>query len=139
MTSPEPSRDEAAIGYILDRLAQHITGAWISDEMPAHDALESNLPAIVLEDMPGWTDGQPLGGAPLVHELAVDVAVYARDVSTARTIAAAVERIVFAAILDGDGPIMSVSQPVTMHKRPDWNDRVKRVGGEFSLRISTAR
>lgn len=133
------SPEATAINAVLDKLAAHIDGAWISDTLPAHDTLEQNLPAILVEDMPGWTEGTPLGGAPLVHEVAIDVTVYALDLATARDLGSVVERIVFAMVLDPATTVSHVSQPVTMHKRPDWNTRVKRVGAEFSLRVSTAR
>ena len=128
-----------AINAVLDKLADHIENVWIGDELPPHDSLEQNLPAIIVEDMPGWTDTMPLGGSPLVHEVAIDVTVCAREVTTARTLGAAVERILFAMVLDRSNAVSHVSQPVTMHKRPEWNARVKRVGAEFSLRVSSAR
>ena len=133
------SVEEDAINTVLDKLADHISGAWIGEGMPPYDELEQNLPAIVIEDMPGFTDTVPLGGSPLVHEIAIDVAIYAHDLAMARSLASAVERIVFALVLDAASNVSHVSQPVTMHKRPDWNARVKRVGGEFSLRVFTAR
>ncbi|WP_411815491.1 hypothetical protein [Gordonia sp. SND2] len=133
------SIEGTTIDAVLDRLAEHIQNVWIDDKYPPNDQLETNVPAIIIEDMPGFTSDIPLGGSPLVHEIAIDITILAKDLATARTIGSAVERIIFAMVLDADNTVSHVSQPVTMHKRPDWNSRVSRVGAEFSLRVSTAR
>lgn len=130
------SSEARIIGEVLDALADHITGAWIGEELPPHDELERNLPAILVEDVPGHTDAQPWGAGPLIHAVAVDIEVYGRSFDAVRTIGTAVERIIHHLVVEPGSSVSRVIQETTFHKRPDWNPRVKRVGAEFELRTT---
>lgn len=123
------------VNAILDALADHIDGVWISDALPPNERLEPNLPAIIVrDDAPGWTEAKPWGGTsePVLNAHAVDVEIYGRDLDTIRTLGAAVSQIIHAMILT-DSPVVAVRDAQVFHTRPDWNPQIRRVGAEFAV------
>lgn len=123
------------LGILVTALQSRFPGQWVADRLPT--PVESSMPAIWINPIPGSTAYRPWGGMPLEDRPAFDVDIlglasvgwlalndYADAVRTALYSIPAV-----------DSRVRQVEEDVPLTKRPDYNDRLIRVGGEYSLRI----
>ena len=131
MMFPDP------LALIIDGLLGQFDGVWVGTELP--DPVESDLPAVWVNPLPGsglnipWNESAPLTDAPSFD---VDVFASANDgLKELNDFAAQVREALFR-IPALDRRVKRVIEDVPLAKRPDWNPKVLRVGGEYALIIS---
>lgn len=124
------------LAIIVNGLQTQFPDLWVANRLPEDP--ESELPAIWVNPIPGATRFKPWGPhMPLEDVPAFDVDVLAKRSAgwaTMNNLADSVRRALYN--LPGvDHRVRETIEDVPFTPRPDWNDRVIRVGGEYSLRI----
>ena len=124
------------LAILISGLQSQFPDRWVADRLPPQ--VESDLPAIWINPIPGATRFSPWGeGLPLEDVPAFDVDILAAKSAGWRALYdyADAVRTALLTIYTRDPRVRGVNEDVPLTKRPDWNDRVIRVGGEYSLRI----
>jgi hypothetical protein len=122
---------------IIDRVAQYFPGCYVSDTLPPSTSLEAKLPIIQIVDLPGgdWLTPWQAGQGPLISVFACDIYIFGTKRSETRALAENVQRVLWR--LAGD-PFVGVTKVVTesgFSRATDWNPRVLREHGEFSIHV----
>ncbi len=134
MTAPRLFHDGLAI--LVQGLQSQFPDRWVANRLPQEP--ETDLPAIWIQPIPGATRFKPWGAhAPLEDVPAFDVDILARKAADWGALFAFADSVRAALYsLPGRDPrVREVIEDVPFTPRPDWNDRVIRVGGEYSLRV----
>lgn len=125
------------LAIMVTELTAQLDGIWVADRLP--DPLEDDLPAVWINPLPGgslhvpWNDSAPLADNPSFD---IDILARASDGPKALNDLAARVRQALFAIPTLSVPVVSVTEDVALSKRPDWNPRTLRVGGEYALTLS---
>lgn len=131
MMFPDP------LALIIDGLLDQLGEVWVGTELP--DPIEPDLPAVWVNPLPGsglntpWNESAPLTDAP-----SFDVDVFGKTdngLVELNEFAATVREALFA-IPAIDSRVKRVIEDVPLSKRPEWNPKVMRVGGEYALIVS---
>lgn len=124
------------LSLLITTLQSRFPGAWVADRLPP--ALESGLPAIWVQPIPGSTAYTPWGGMlPLEDRPSFDVDILASKTAGWKALNdyADAVRTALLTLPVYNHLLRGVTEEVPFTARPEWNDRVIRVGGEYSLRI----
>ena len=128
------------LSILIDSLQGQFPGMWVADRLPPSP--EKELPAIVVSPIPGGTEHRPWGEPlPLADLPAFDIDVYGlRRVGWGALHTLAGQVRVATLILERNSPqVQRVDEDVPITRRPDWNENIIRMGGEYSLRIPRIR
>lgn len=126
-----------ALALLVTGLKKQLGSAWVADRLP--DPIESALPAVWINPVPGgsmhapWNDSAPLTDAPSFD---IDILGQTSKGPKALNDFAAEVREALVNLSSTTPAIKRVIEDVPLTKRPDWNPKVLRVGGEYALIIS---
>lgn len=122
-----------ALGAIVTGLKAQLGDLWVADRLP--DPIEDDLPAVWINPLPGGSSNVPWNSsAPLTDSPSFDIDILSPASAGPKALndlAARVRRAVFN--IPSLSPVAKVIEDVPFTKRPDWNPRVLRVGGEYAL------
>lgn len=121
---------------VIDMLASCIPGVWVADHLPGPAELDSNLPAVVVDLLPGdeivgW-GGVP---APLGDDLVLDVDVFATSRAAAVPLATQVRQLIHGLPNYAGSNVKAVHCP-SFSTRPDYNPHIRRLGGTVKLLVT---
>ncbi|AOE44363.1 hypothetical protein SEA_GHOBES_10 [Gordonia phage Ghobes] len=120
---------------VTDRLVDVFgeRGWVVSDQVPAELPVAS-LPLLVFTEQPGSEGVVPWNHqtGPLTEWLSLDLDLFGLDVLELKRAAREVTRVLYS-LVRGQTSVVSVHTASSFARRPDWNDRVLRVGGEFDF------
>lgn len=122
--------------HVIERV-QGVLGSevWVADHLPPGPELGGNLPAVVVDLLPGGNNMKAWGGfgvAPQVDGVVLDIDVFARSRADCVPLADTVRGLLYRLPADGDSPVVSVDGS-PLATRPDLNPHVRRLGGDFTV------
>ncbi|WIC89781.1 tail terminator [Gordonia phage Sapo] len=108
-------------------------GYTVADAVPAELPV-SALPVLVFTEQPGSEGHRPWNQltGPVTEWASLDFDLFDTDLLRLKATARLVSRVLYS-LVRGQNSVVSVHAGATFAKRPDWNDRVLRVGGEFDF------
>ena len=122
--------DVDVLRVVIRELAARLD-VWVADVLPMPDELDENLPMVVVDEVPGASKLLPWqSDGPELRTLGVDIDVLGRSRAQTRPIREHVDQIM-KALPNLDVGITQVKPASTFHTRPDFNQTVRRVGGEY--------
>lgn len=128
--------DPDIVKIVADELVARFPGWTVDTQIPG-ELPESDLPLIVITEQPGavadtaWN--QTTG--PVAEWASLDIDLFGFDIRSLKSAARDVSRMLYS-MVRGSNPITTVRNPSTFARRPDWNNRINRVGGEFDFRFN---
>ncbi|QOC55710.1 tail terminator [Gordonia phage Archimedes] len=118
---------------VADALVALLTGWTIDTKVPA-DIPTVRLPLATLTEQPGSESFKPWNHStgPLSEIASIDIDLFGSSVLELKQTARAVSRMLYS-MVSKSNRITEVYCPATFAVRPDWNDRISRVGAEFDF------
>lgn len=118
---------------VADALVELLPGWTVDTKIPL-DIPMVNLPFVALTEQPGAESHRPWNQqtGPLMEVGSIDIDLLGSSVSQLKQTARLVSRMLYSMVRKSDR-ITEVYCPATFAARPDWNDRVSRVGAEFDF------
>lgn len=119
-----------ALRVVIQELSARLD-VWVADVLPTPDELDENLPLVVVDEVPGQSKLVPWqSDGPELRTLGVDIDVLGRSRSQTRPVRERIDQIM-KALPNLNVGITQVTPASTFHTRPDFNQMIRRVGGEY--------
>lgn len=120
------------LALVIEGLAERLD-CWVADTLPPADDLSSNLPCVVVDELPGEAR-TPWGGGPagLIVQ-AIDIDVFDESRYKTRKIRELITPALREIGLDSSNSITDIRYTSTFHTRPDFNRTIRRVGAELEI------
>lgn len=118
---------------VADALVAFLPGWTIDTKVPG-DIPAVKLPLCTLTEQPGSELHRPWNQTtgPLLEVASLDIDLFGTSVLQLKQNAKEVARMLYSLVRQSN-PITEVYCPATFAVRPDWNDRISRVGAEFDF------
>lgn len=124
------------LAILVQGLQAGFPSLWVADRLPPRPEVE--MPAIVVSPIPGGSEHRPWGEPlPIADLPAFDIDVYglrSAGWGALHTLGSQV-RVATLRLSQTDARVQRVDEDVPITRRPDWNDQIIRLGGEYSMRI----
>ena len=108
---------------------------WTIDTKVPGDIPIAKLPLLTLTEQPGSESFRPWNQTtgPLSEIASLDIDLFGSSVFELKQTARVVSRMLYSRVGKSNNRITEVYCPATFAARPDWNDRIVRVGAEFDF------
>ena len=118
---------------VSDVLVELLPGWTIGTSVPA-DIPAVRIPLVTLTEQPGAESHKPWNQqtGPMLEIASFDIDLFGNSVSELKQTARIVSRVLYS-LVNKSNRITEVYCPATFAARPDWNDRISRVGAEFDF------
>lgn len=122
-----------SLAVIISGLSDQLPDLWVADRLP--EPIDDDLPAVWVNPLPGGSMNVPWNtSAPLTDAPSFDIDILSAASKGPKFLNDTAARVRRALFTLADLPkVARVIEDVPLAARPDWNPRVLRVGGEYSL------
>lgn len=120
---------------VIEHLSDNLE-VWVADTLPAAGELETELPCVRVDELPGVSRKIPwqLTGELELQELGIDIDVLGSSRYETRMIRERIHTVMMALPNIAPG-ITRVQASATFHTRPDFNQNIRRVGAEYLITV----